>query len=81
MPDEEYKNSSVLRTKKFFLIVLYIQTYLIVLLFGIFAHPNLCIKSKKKKKKKERALRLPHNCFAIDYAELLKKSAKATMEI
>ena len=40
------------RGKKFFLIVLYIQTYLIVLLFGIFAHPNLYIKSKKKTKKK-----------------------------
>ena len=35
----------------------------------------------KIEKIQERALRLLHNDFASDYAELLKKSGKATMEI
>ena len=35
----------------------------------------------KIEKIQERALRLLHNDFASDYAELLKKSSKATMEI
>ena len=38
-----------LRKKKFFLIVLYAQNLVIVLLSGIFAHLNLYIKSKKHK--------------------------------
>ena len=38
-----------LRKKKFFLIVLYAQNLVIVLLPGIFAHLNLYIKSKKHK--------------------------------
>ena len=37
------------RKKNFFLIVLYIQTLINVLLFGIFAQQNLYIKSKKYK--------------------------------
>ena len=45
--NKEYKNSWVLGKNKFFLIVLYIQTLIIVLSFGIFAHLNLYIKSKK----------------------------------
>ena len=71
---EEYKNSWVLRKKKFFLIVLYTQTFTI-LLFG--SYKSLY----KIEKIQERALRLLHNDFASDYAELLKKSGKATMEI
>ena len=47
MAFEEYKNTQVLREKKFFLIVLY--TLIIVFLFGIFAHPNLYIKMEKYK--------------------------------
>ena len=35
----------------------------------------------KIEKTQERVLRLLHNYFASDYAELLKKSGKATMEI
>ena len=46
-------------------------------MFGIFAHLNLL----KIEKLQERALRLPHNDFARDYAELLKISGKAKMEI
>ena len=34
------------KEKMFFLIVLYTQTLIIVLLFGIFAHRNLYVKSK-----------------------------------
>ena len=49
MPLKEYKNMWVLRKKKFFLIVLCAHTLIIVLLFGIFAHLNLYIKSKKYK--------------------------------
>ena len=44
---EEYKNTWDLRKKKFVLIVLYTQNFIIVLLFGIFAHLNLYIKLKK----------------------------------
>ena len=69
MPLKEYKNMWVLRKKKFFLIVLCAHTLIIVLLFGIFAHLNLYIKSKK------------YNDFASDFAEFLKRSVKATMEI
>ena len=36
---------------------------------------------KVKKKYKIRHLRLLHNDFTSDYAELLKKSGKSTMEI
>ena len=43
-----------------------------------FSYLNLYIKSKKIQ---ERALTLPHNRFAGDYAQLLQKSGKATMEI
>ena len=49
MPLEEYKNNWVLRKKKFFLIVLYTQNLIVVLLFGIFAHLNLYIESEKYK--------------------------------
>ena len=38
--------------KKFSLIVLYTQTFINILLFGIFAHLNIYIKSKKKYKKR-----------------------------
>ena len=44
----------------------------------IIAHLNLYVKSKKIQ---ERALRLLHNDFTSDYAELLKKSGKTTMKI
>ena len=69
MPLEEYKNNWVLRKKKFFLIVLYTQTLIIVLLLGVSAHLNLCIKSA-----------LLHNNF-VNYAEIFKKSGNTTMEI
>ena len=78
MPLNEYRKSWALRKTKFLLIVLYTQALIIVLLFGIFAHLNLYIKSKKIQ---ERTLRLLHNDFASDYAELLKKSGKATLEV
>ena len=52
MPLEEYKITWVLREKKFFLIVLFIQTLIIIL-----------------------------NDLASDYAELLKNSGKALLEI
>ena len=71
---EKYKNSWVLRKKKFFLIVLYTQTF-IILLFG--SYKSLY----KIEKIQERALRLLHNDFASDCAELPKKSGKGTMEI
>ena len=63
------------KEKMFFLIVLYTQTLIIVLLFGIFAHRNPLYKIE------EWALRLLYNGFASDYAELLKKSGKAKMEM
>ena len=42
-----------------------------------FSYLNLYIKSKKIQ---ERAITLPQNRFAGDYAQLLQKSGKATME-
>ena len=51
-------------------------------MFGIFAHLNLYTQNLCKSKKKQRqALKLLQNDFACDYAELLKNSGKATMEI
>ena len=56
-------------------IALYAQTLIIVWHF--------CSSKSfyKIEKIKERALRLLHNDFASDYAELLKRSGKVTMEI
>ena len=69
MPLEEYKNTWVLRKKKFFLIVSFTQTLIIVLLFAIFPHLDPYLKSKK------------YNDFTSDFAALLKKSGKTIMEI
>ena len=55
--------------KKFFLIVLYTQTFINILLFGIFAHLNIYIKSKKNTKN---GLILLHKDFASDYVELIR---------
>ena len=76
MPSEEYKNSWVLRKKKFLLIVSYTQTY--CPLDWHFCPSKSLYKIEKIQ---ERALRLLHNDFASDYAEVLKKSGKAAMEI
>ena len=72
------QNTRVLSKNKFFLIVFYPQTLIIVLLFSIFAHLNLYTQWKKIQ---EWTLRLLLNDFACYYYEPLEKSDSATMEI
>ena len=61
--------------KKFFLIVLYTQTFINILLFGIFAHLNIYIKSKKTQKTGL------YYYTKTSLVIMLNSSGKTTMEI